>query len=133
MQSVGLALFEFQQRPPLPQSPNEVYVTSFSEGGRKWQLSKDGGESPQWSQRGDELFYLDLDDVLMAVPVDLEGDSFVPGSGSALFQTHVARGAFSVSPDGERFLIVERQENADPSQINLLVGWQQLLEARGDS
>ena len=110
----------------------EVYVTSFPDGGRKWQLSKDGGASPKWSQRGDELFYLDLDDVLMAVPVDLEGDSFAHGSGSALFQTHVARGAFSVSPDAERFLIVEREENAAPSQINLLVGWQQLLEGRSD-
>jgi dipeptidyl aminopeptidase/acylaminoacyl peptidase len=112
---------------------NEVYVTSFPDQGRKWQLSKDGGASPEWSQRGDELFYLDLDDVLMAVPVDLEGDSFVPGSGSALFQTGKARGSFSVGPEGDRFLIVERQENPTPSQINLLVGWNQLLEARGDS
>ncbi|MGB5293325.1 MAG: hypothetical protein WBP34_00090, partial [Thermoanaerobaculia bacterium] len=103
---------------------SEVYVTSFPDGGRKWQLSKDGGKFPQWSQRGDELFYLDLDDVLMAVPVDLEGDTFVPGGASALFQTEVARWAFTVSPDGERFLIVERQENAAPSQIHLLVGWQ---------
>ena len=109
---------------------SEVYVTSFPAGGRKWQLSKDGGEFPQWSQRGDELFYLDLDKVLMAVPVDLEGDTFVPGGASALFQTEVARRIFSVSPDGERFLIVERQENAAPSQINLLVGWQHLLERR---
>jgi dipeptidyl aminopeptidase/acylaminoacyl peptidase len=110
----------------------EVYVTSFPNRSRKWQLSKDGGESPRWSQRGDELFYLDLDDVLMAVPVDLEGDSFVHGSGSALFQTQVARGYFSASPDGDRFLIVEREEKAAPSQINLLVGWQQLLEGRRD-
>jgi dipeptidyl aminopeptidase/acylaminoacyl peptidase len=111
---------------------NEVYVTSFPDGGRKWQLSIDGGKSPKWSQRGDELFYLDLDDVLMAVPVDLEGDSFVHGSGSALFQTQVAWGYFSVSPDAERFLIVERQEKAAPSQINLLVGWKQLLATRSD-
>jgi len=108
----------------------EVYVTSFPYGGRKWQLSKDGGGSPKWSQRGDELFYLDLDKALMVVPVDLEGDSFVPGNGSALFQTQVARGSFSVSPEGDRFLIIEREENPVPSQINLLVGWQQLLERR---
>ncbi len=68
----------------------------------------------------------------MAVPVDFEGDSFVHGSGSALFQTQVARGSFSVSPDGDRFLIVEREERAAPSQINLLVGWKQLLERRSD-
>jgi hypothetical protein len=68
----------------------------------------------------------------MAVPVDLQGDSIVPGSGSALFQTHVARGYFSASPDGDRFLIVEREEKAAPSQINLLVGWQQLLDRRSD-
>ena len=68
----------------------------------------------------------------MAVPVDFEGDSFVHGTGSALFQTQVARGYFSASPAGDRFLIVEREEKAAPSQINLLVGWQQLLEGRSD-
>jgi len=120
--------------PPTNESGQyEVYVTSFPDRGRKWQLSENGGESPKWSQRGDELFYLDLNDVLIAVPVDLEGDSFVPGSGSALFQTEEARGAFSVRPDGERFLIIEREEKLAPSQINLLVGWNQLLQTRGDS
>jgi hypothetical protein len=68
----------------------------------------------------------------MAVPVDFEGESFVHGTGSALFQAQVARGYFSASPAADRFLIVEREEKAAPSQINLLVGWQQLLEGRRD-
>jgi Tol biopolymer transport system component len=109
---------------------NEIYVTSFPEPGRRWQVSKDGGIFPEWSSDGDELFYLDLNNFLMAVAVDLEGDTFVPGESSALFQTRTTTDKgdpFSVSPDAERILIIETQEDAAASQINLLVGWKQLL------
>jgi hypothetical protein len=96
------------------------------EPGRRWQVSKDGGIFPEWSSDGDELFYLDLNNFLMAVAVDLEGDTFVPGESSALFQTRTTTDKgdpFSVSPDAERILIIETQEDAAASQINLLVGW----------
>jgi hypothetical protein len=113
----------------------EVYVTAFPDRGRKWQISEGGGEFPLWSQRGDELFYLDLRDVVMAVPIDLQGGSFVPGSEAELFQTRLSRRAgqpFAASPDAGRFLTIERHEGAAPSQIHLLVGWKQLIERRGD-
>jgi hypothetical protein len=37
-----------------------------------------------------------------------------------------------VGPEGDRFLIVEREEKLAPSQVNLLVGWDQLLESGGN-
>ena len=112
---------------------SEVYVTSFPDRGRKWQLSKDGGRvsdngahaamssSISISKTSSWLFR----SIWRVTPLS-------HGSGSALFQTGKARGSFSVSPDGDRFLIVEREERAAPSQINLLVGWKQLFERRGD-
>ena len=98
-------------------------------------MSQDGGIFPEWSSDGDEIFYLDLKNVLMVVAVDLEGDIFVPGESSALFQTRTTTDKgdpFSVSPDADRFLIIERQEDAAASQINLLVGWNRLLESRSN-
>ena len=107
-------------------------MTSFPARGRKWQVSKDGGELPEWSRLGDELFYLDPQDMLMTVPVGLHEESFAPGGGSSLFQMSIDRlGAdpYAVSPDGQRFLIIVRQDAA-PSQVHLLVGWDQLINER---
>jgi hypothetical protein len=112
----------------------DMYVTSFPIRGRKWQVSKDGGAFSEWSPLGDELFYLDPQNVLMTVPVALDQESFTHGGGSTLFQTGIDRSIledpYTVSPDGQRFLMIERQENAAPSLVNLLVGWDQLIEQR---
>ena len=47
----------------------QVYVMPLPLTGQKWQLSQTGGVQPRWSRDGNELFYLDLDGQLMAVPV----------------------------------------------------------------
>ena len=36
----------------------ELYVTRFPEGGRKWPVSADGGRWPRWSPTGKELFFV---------------------------------------------------------------------------
>jgi serine/threonine-protein kinase len=92
----------------------EVYVVPFPEpDGRKWQLSADGGITPVWSPRGDELFYLDLLGNLVAVPVRTVAE-FVPGDARVLFAAGdvatraVSRRNYDVTPDGQRFVMVRR-------------------------
>ena len=51
---------------------NEVYVRPFPEvNNGRWQISKDGGDSPLWSPDGCELFYRS-GDAVMAVSVKTE-------------------------------------------------------------
>ena len=49
----------------------EVYVQPFPHGD-KVRISTDGGVQPRWRADGKELFYIDADNQLMAVPVDVE-------------------------------------------------------------
>jgi eukaryotic-like serine/threonine-protein kinase len=46
----------------------EVFVRPFPDvGSGKWQVSTAGGASPEWSQRGDELYFLDGANDMQAV------------------------------------------------------------------
>src|SRR5262249_28946182 len=46
----------------------EVYVQPFPNGGRRWQISTDGGAEIAWSRNGRELFYRSRDR-MMAVDI----------------------------------------------------------------
>ena len=47
----------------------EVYVQSFPEPGRKWQVSTNGGDIPVWSRDGKELFFIGPSRKMMSVTV----------------------------------------------------------------
>jgi len=109
----------------------EVYVTRFPEGGRKWQLSSQGGSFGEWNGAGDELFYLDDSNALVAVPVTVDDGRIVAGRAQPLFQTRARYGwtdPLAVSADGQRFLINTLEAPAAPSPITLVVGWPSELE-----
>ncbi|HKF51750.1 MAG TPA: protein kinase, partial [Candidatus Acidoferrales bacterium] len=57
----------------------EVYVTPFPTPGGKWQVSTEGGSFPVWRRDGKELFYMSVDDKIMAAEVSENGPSFVIG------------------------------------------------------
>jgi Tol biopolymer transport system component len=110
----------------------EIYVTSFPEPGRKWQVSTDGGTQPRWRGDGRELYYLSPAAKLMVAEVDPSGAGFQIGSISELFDTpRMPIGVFDydVTSDGERFLMNTVGDSAfEP--ITLVVNWTAELEGR---
>jgi eukaryotic-like serine/threonine-protein kinase len=111
----------------------EVYVTAFPHARGKWQVSSSGGGWPRWSPQGDELFFLALDGTLRSVEVTARGDTVTIGESRALFQTHIRGGfkpGYGVGPDGERFLINARGEQAAAPPLALMVGWPEVLRRR---
>ncbi len=50
----------------------EVYVQPFVGPGGKLQISTNGGAQVRWRRDGKELFYIGLDNRLMAVPIRLD-------------------------------------------------------------
>jgi Tol biopolymer transport system component len=90
----------------------EVYVMPFGGGQGKWQVSANGGQHPQWSKDGKELYYMDLTYNLFAVPVTSAGSSLQFGAAQKLISNWSAPQVFyDVSPDGQKFLLdrVEQQ------------------------
>ncbi|MGB7069593.1 MAG: protein kinase [Pyrinomonadaceae bacterium] len=108
----------------------EIFVQSYPEGGGKWQITTGGGDHPQWSRTGRELFYLSPDRNLMAVPVDITG-TFSFGKPAGLFTTKVPltslsgdRNNFLASPDGQRFFINSLVDERNTKPLTLVLNWE---------
>ncbi|MBI4480159.1 MAG: PD40 domain-containing protein, partial [Acidobacteria bacterium] len=118
----------------------EVYVRPFPEPGGKWQVSTDGGSEIAWSHKGNELFYRTggQKEKMMAVDVQTQ-PTFSAGKPRLLFdEPYVANpltsaGAlYSVSPDGQRFLMTKAvvQPQAALTQINVVLNWFEELKQK---
>ncbi|MGB6362598.1 MAG: protein kinase [Thermoanaerobaculia bacterium] len=110
----------------------EIYVTSFPEPGRKWQVSTEGGTQPRWRGDGRELYYLTPTASLMVAAVDPSDSGFKIGELEELFvapRMPVGSFNYDVTSDGERFLIDTVGDSAfEP--ITLFVNWTAELEGR---
>lgn len=83
----------------------EIFVIPFPGPGGKFQISTQGGERPNWSHNGRELFYVERDtSLLMAVDIRT-GPPFVAGRPHPLFKLSNADAEWSETPDGQRFLV----------------------------
>jgi hypothetical protein len=104
----------------------EVHVQTFPLTDRQWPVSTTGGYEPRWRADGRELYYLSLDQKLMAVAVN-PGLSF--GAPTELFQARVAgsvssnRTHYVPSRDCRRFLINTPTGDAAIVPITVVLNW----------
>ena len=112
----------------------EVYVRPFPGLGAKRQISTAGGGEPQWRRDGKELFYLSLDNKIMAVSVNADS-TFHAGSPVALFAVHPSSSfygtSYDASPDGQKFLINSVSADQGSPPLSLMIHWPALLEKNG--
>jgi eukaryotic-like serine/threonine-protein kinase len=113
----------------------EVYVQPYPGPGGKWQISTEGGTEPVWNPNGRELFYRN-GDKMMAVDISTQ-PGFAASTPHMLFQGRyeqppVPLHNFDVSPDGQRFLMLKavEEEQAAPTQINVVLNWFEELKRR---
>jgi len=113
----------------------EVYVQQFPGPRGKSQISTNGGTQPRWRHDGKELFYISLDNKLMAVSIGAssDGTSIKPGAPVSLFAIAIAGGPstetnnqqYAISSDDQRFLVnVATGEASTP--ITLVLNWNPL-------
>ncbi len=109
----------------------EVYVRSFT-GSAQFQISNAGGVQARWRADGKEIYYATRDGKMMAVNVDGGSEAFTYGSPRLLFESRALVGAtgsgpqgylYDVTPDGQRFLIIERGD-AGAQPLTLVTNWQ---------
>jgi eukaryotic-like serine/threonine-protein kinase len=125
-----------------------VYVRPFPkiDSGRT-QISPAGGTRPAWARNGRELFYLDSDGLLTAVPVQTTAATFTARNPTRLLNTRYYPGtttrgfhlrAYEVSPDGQRFLMIKEipsttTEAAPPAAMVVVLNLFEELKARVQS
>lgn len=106
----------------------ELYVQPFPATGEKWKVSARGGAQPRWRRDGKEMFYRTVDGKMMAVPVKTTGgfEAVVP---RMLFQStadplYPNLGIpYSVTADGQRFLINVAADDSRASPITVITNW----------
>jgi Tol biopolymer transport system component len=109
----------------------EVYVRPYLEGRGRWLVSAGGGSEPLWSPNGREIFYRH-EGKMMVVPIRTEPE-FSPGSPSVLFEKELKSGiygtlSYDISPDGQRFLMIERNLEMTRNQLNIVLNWREELK-----
>jgi eukaryotic-like serine/threonine-protein kinase len=87
--------------------PAEVYVVGYGGSQGKWQVSPNGGQVPQWSKDGKELYYFDGAQSISAVPVKDLGNTLEFGAAQTLVSqwTILTLPFYSVTPDGKKLLM----------------------------
>jgi len=110
----------------------EVYVTTYPDGEGKWQVSSEGAAEPMWRGDGRELFFLRLDRRMFAVDVDMS-DGIEFGRPKSLFLAPIAAGFntrnhYSVSKDGQRFLLVSPIGSGTAPPTTVVINWWAELE-----
>ena len=111
----------------------EVYVTTFPDPGRRWQVSTAGGEFPRWGGDGSELFFVAPDGHLMAAEIDGRSDTLIVGELESLFSWPRASGfryPYAVASGDDRFLVNRAVSSEQAFPLTLVYNWDAELENR---
>jgi hypothetical protein len=93
-------------------------------------ISTGGGQYPQWGAGGRELFYVSLDNRLMAVSLKLGADSVEANAPRELFPlpaVDIGLPPYDVAADGQRFLVRAALGHAG-EPLTVIVNWPALLK-----
>ena len=99
----------------------DVYLARFPDGTGRVQVTSNGGGTPFWSQKNDELFFIGPPGVVQSAAVSL-GDRAQVGAPRTLFPSEELQ-AVSVSADGTRFLVLKQRAVQRPRQIVIVENW----------
>ena len=120
----------------------EIYVQAFPSTTERWRVSTTGGEEPQWSRDGRELYFISPDDWLNAAPVAWlnaapvarRGSSLELGGAKRLFRIAAKfttlRNRYAVGADGSRFLVDTPISEDALVPLTVIVNWRNVLRDR---
>jgi hypothetical protein len=112
-------------RPFVP--PGATGTAAATEG--QWQVSTAGGIHPAWRSDGKELYYVNPDGAIMAVPINVSAGTLEPGAPVLLFPTRIFGGGsdiqfgrqYDVTADGRFLINILLNDAVGP--ITLLMNW----------
>ena len=93
----------------------EIYVQAFPDGGKRTQVSLNGGSEARWSRDSRQLYFREVQKMMVA---SLDGGTF--GRPAMLFEAPLID--YDVAPDG-RFLGVLRDATVPQASVNVVLNW----------
>jgi serine/threonine protein kinase len=112
---------------------NQTYVRRFPSGEGKWVISEGQGVEARWSADGHKIYYRHQGSIM---EVDVKpGADFVPSTPKPVMDVSIVGAggfdrnpAWTVNPDGSRFLGMVEQKSDAPDTINVILNWQSALK-----
>jgi hypothetical protein len=101
---------------------SEIYVQRYPGGANRIAVSTGGGYTPKWSRDGKELFY-QTGDALVVVAMAPDGTFGAPRKLFDRSNYFIRYHSYDVSPDGKRFLMIQRDSGSVPRQLNVILNW----------
>lgn len=103
----------------------EVFLTTNPPSDARWQLSSQGGVQPRWDPRGDRIYYLDPEGVMMHVSLG-SGPTPAPTAPKRLMASPIGRPSsnideYEVAP-GPRFLFKTTDDPQHKRPIHVVTG-----------
>jgi eukaryotic-like serine/threonine-protein kinase len=110
----------------------EVYVSSTTGGGERWQISDAGGVQALWRADGRELYYLGLDGGIYVVAIGSRVQAPEPSKPRLLFRSKLpvisaVVEQYRVTRDGERFLFCVPLTSVQQEPLRVVLNWEARL------
>jgi len=100
----------------------QVYLTSFPDRSRRWQISTDGGVGGVWSRNMKEFLFVDLKAGLTSVEMEAGGNTIKVGKATPLFNpTGVVAG--DMFPDAQQFLLIRQPDQGVERPLTVITDW----------
>ena len=99
-------------------------MKSYPGGEQRIPVSTGGGARPMWSPDGKDLFFV-TGDAFVSVAIQPNGTFGAPRklTDRSNFLINDRFQSFSVSPDGKRILMIQRDPGSAPRQLNVILNW----------
>jgi serine/threonine-protein kinase len=100
----------------------ESYVTPFSSGSGRWQVSTSGGAAPLWAPNGRALYFLSPDNHIMTAEITPQNDSIAHGQPKQWSPVAIRLSgtnlSYAIHPDGKRFAVFPAAEASPETKGN---------------
>jgi Tol biopolymer transport system component len=104
--------------------PTEIFIAPSDRGAERQRVSMGGGGQPRWGRNGTELYYLSSGRNVMAASIATAPRLSI-GAPRLLFSAAAGTDitSFDVTRDGDRFLLVTRDDEAARPRITVTTRW----------
>ncbi|MEO5988954.1 MAG: hypothetical protein ABIU54_09550, partial [Candidatus Eisenbacteria bacterium] len=105
------------------------FIRSVTDPGARYQLYFPSLRGAAWARRNDLIFLIDTAGRLYSCAVSFK-DGFQQGAPVLLFTLPSAESIVGYDPASERFLTEREKEGSVQTQLEVVLGWRELLEKR---